>query len=73
MTIPDLRTLTLPQLVLVIGGAIIVIGAVAALFSGGKDRGTGLAVWILLPFFVAAAGLGIWLLINAVKFNGYDF
>ncbi|HEY7852651.1 MAG TPA: hypothetical protein VIB82_06720 [Caulobacteraceae bacterium] len=73
MTLPDLRTLTLPQLVLAAGGVIIVLGAIAALSSGGKGRGTGLAVWIMAPFFLAGGALCIWLLINAVKMMGYDF
>ena len=72
MTLPDLRSLTMPQLVLIAGGVVVVVGAILAMGSGGKGRGVGL-IWITVPFLLAAAGLCVWLLMTVVKIVGFDF
>jgi hypothetical protein len=73
MSLPDLRTLTLPQIMLIAGGAIVVLGAIAALGSGGKGRGLGLAVWVMIPFLLVVVGIGIWMLLNVLRIMGPDF
>jgi hypothetical protein len=73
MTIPDWRTLTVPQLILVAGAAVLVLSAIVAVFSGRKSGGTGLAVWAMAPFFLAVAGGAVWLLIHVMKLIGPDF
>ena len=73
MTIPDIRSLSLPQMILLGGGAIILLSALVATLSGRKSGGAGLAVWVMAPFFAAAAVGAVWLLIHVMKLIGPDF
>jgi hypothetical protein len=65
MTIPDLRTLTLPQMAMAALALAVVIGVIGGMIGGSRgSRGTTFAVWMVAPFLIAICGLGVWLLLQ---------
>ena len=62
----------LPLLLLLaaVCGIILVVFAPRGARSGGSG---GAAVWVLAAFILAVAGLGVWILVRAIRFTGFDF
>jgi hypothetical protein len=68
-----LTSLPLPLLVLlsiVSGIALFLLFAPGGRRIGGSGGG---AVWILLPFILVIAGIGVWILVGAIRFTSFDF
>jgi hypothetical protein len=76
MTLPGLGSMNVPPFYLIVGGAGLVVGLMAAgLASRGRREsgGAGLAVWIMIPFLLALGGAGVWLLMDMWKFMSRSF
>jgi hypothetical protein len=75
ITIPDLRTLTTMQVLMVIGGGAIGLLLLRTVLQRGGPRqrsGSG-AVWLMVPL-ILVAGVGIvWVLVRVLLMMGQSF
>jgi hypothetical protein len=49
------------------------VGVWVASRGQGRSGGSGgYAVWILVPFILLICGVGVWLVVQAIRFTGFD-
>ncbi|HXU98960.1 MAG TPA: hypothetical protein VG166_00500 [Caulobacteraceae bacterium] len=74
MNLPDLRTLTPPQVLLGVLTLAVLVGlAVSARRRPSSDSGVGVAVWVMVPLILVVGALAAWVLIGMLRLMGSGF